>query len=192
MNKKKRSLGKDVQVPLQHTKKSQSSMRRKCLYIIRGLLLITLVSALLVVMFMPVLRITGTSMSPTFVKGNYVICIKTKHLQQGDIIAFYDRNKILVKRVVATSGQYVNLDEEGHLYIDYELYEEPYLEAYAFGQTNIKMPYQVPENSYFVMGDNRKVSIDSRDSAIGTVKEARIIGKVWRLWPFSKAKRRPS
>ena len=114
--------------------------------------------------------------------------MKTTEFQPGDVIAFYYNNKLLVKRVIAGPGDWVDLADDGTVYVNGKELEEPYLEEKALGETNIDYPYQVPEDRWFVMGDHRSVSLDSRTKAIGPIAEEQIVGKlIWRLWPFDAA-----
>lgn len=107
--------------------------------------------------------------------------------QRGDIIAFYYNNKILVKRVIGMPGEWVDMDENGNVTIDGEPLEEPYLTEKSLGECDIELPYQVPEGRYFVMGDHRSVSSDSRSSQVGCVSEEQIVGKLlFRLWPLDE------
>ena len=138
-------------------------------------------------LLLPILRIYGSSMTPTLVNGNIVAAVRNGTYQRGDIIAFYYNNKILVKRVVGMPGEWVDMDENGNVTIDGELLEEPYLTEKALGECDIELPYQVPEGRYFVMGDHRSVSSDSRSSQVGCVSEEQIVGKLlFRLWPLDE------
>ena len=138
-------------------------------------------------LLLPILRIYGSSMTPTLVNGNIVAAVRSGTYQRGDIIAFYYNNKILVKRVVGMPGEWVDMDESGNVTIDGEPLEEPYLTEKALGECDIELPYQVPEGRYFVMGDHRSVSSDSRSSQVGCVSEEQIVGKLlFRLWPFNE------
>ena len=138
-------------------------------------------------LLLPILRIYGSSMTPTLVNGNIVAAVRNGTYQRGDIIAFYYNNKILVKRVIGMPGEWVNMDENGNVTIDGEPLEEPYLTEKALGECDIELPYQVPEGRYFVMGDHRSVSSDSRSSQVGCVSEEQIVGKlVFRLWPLDE------
>ena len=126
-------------------------------------------------------------MSPTLTEGNIVVSLKGSRFETGDVIAFYYNNKVLVKRVIANTGDWVDIDKEGNVYVNNELINEPYLTDKAFGECNIDLPYQVPESRIFVMGDNRSVSVDSRNTAVGCVAEEQIVGKiVFCVWPFSQ------
>ena len=138
-------------------------------------------------LLLPILRIYGSSMTPTLVNGNIVAAVRSGTYQRGDIIAFYYNNKILVKRVIGMPGEWVGMDENGNVTIDGEPLEEPYLTEKALGECDIELPYQVPEGRYFVMGDHRSVSSDSRSSQVGCVSEEQIVGKLlFRLWPFDE------
>ena len=138
-------------------------------------------------LLLPILRIYGSSMTPTLVNGNIVAAVRSGTYQRGDIIAFYYNNKILVKRVVGMPGEWVDMDESGNVTIDGEPLEEPYLTEKALGECDIELPYQVPEGRYFVMGDHRSVSSDSRSSQVGCVSEEQIVGKLlFRLWPLDE------
>lgn len=128
-------------------------------------------------------------MTPNLKAGDMIISVNSKNLEQGDVVAFYYNNKILVKRVIATSGQWVNIDKKGNVSVDGKKLKEPYLQKRerAYGEANINLPYQVPDSHYFVMGDLRSVSIDSRNKAVGTVSEDQIVGKLtFRIWPLRR------
>ena len=149
------------------------------------LITVAAVAVLVATLWMPVLQIYGSSMSPTLDEGEIVVSLKGAGYQQGDIVAFYYNNKILVKRVIAGPGSWVDIDENGDVRVDGELLDEPYLTEKAFGDCNIKLPYQVPDGRYFVMGDHRATSVDSRNSAVGCVADEQIVGKiVYRVWPL--------
>lgn len=149
------------------------------------LIVVAAVAVLVAVLLLPVLRIYGHSMNDTLEEGDIVVSVKGSSFQTGDVIAFYYNNKILVKRVIGNPGDWIDIDDDGNVYVNQKMLEEPYLMDKAKGECNIDLPYQVPENKVFVMGDNRSVSIDSRNTAVGCVAEEQIVGKiVFRVWPF--------
>ena len=150
-----------------------------------ALITVAAIAVLVATLALPVLQIYGSSMTPSLEDGEIVVSIKTADFEKKDIVAFYYNNKILVKRVIATAGEWVELDKEGNLYVNGELIDEPYIKEKALGECDIEMPYQVPEGRVFVMGDHREVSIDSRSSVVGCVAEEQVVGKlVFRLWPL--------
>lgn len=150
------------------------------------LVTVAAVAILVATLWLPVLQIYGNSMTPTLEAGNIVISLKSDEFQPGDVIAFYYNNKILVKRVIASAGDWVDMDEEGNVSVNGEALDEPYLTEKAYGDCNIKLPYQVPESRVFVMGDHRSVSVDSRNTQIGCIGEEQIVGKlVMRIWPLT-------
>ena len=154
---------------------------------IYSLITVAAVAVLVATLFLPVLQIYGTSMTPTLYDGDVVVSVKTGRLERGDVVAFYYNNKILVKRVIAGPGQWVDIDEDGSVYVDGELLDEPYVEEKALGTCNIELPYQVPDGRWFVMGDHRSVSVDSRDQSVGCVSEEQIVGRLtFRLWPLDR------
>lgn len=154
---------------------------------IYALIIVAAVAALVATFVMPVLQISGSSMQPTFTEGEIVLSVKTNNLKQGDIIAFYHGNKILVKRVIAGPGSFVNITIDGDVYVDGVLLDEPYIQEKMLGDTNITYPYQVPDGEWFVLGDQREVSIDSRNTEIGCVSQDDLVGKiVFRVWPLNK------
>lgn len=156
---------------------------RNTLYI---LVLVAAIAVLVSVYILPVLHIYGTSMTPALNNGELVAAIKTSDLKSGDVAAFYYNNKLLVKRVVGVPGDWIDLKENGDFYVNGELLDEPYLEEKAFGDCNITLPIQVPESRYFLVGDHRSVSIDSRNTAIGFISEEQIVGKlIYRVWPLN-------
>lgn len=149
------------------------------------LITVAAVAVLVAVLFLPVLQVYGTSMTPTLSEGNIVLSVKGSQFKTGDIIAFYYNNKILIKRVIANAGQWVDIREDGTVYVDNMQLTEPYIDEKAAGSIDITLPYQVPESRLFVMGDHRNVSIDSRTTTVGCVAEEQIVGKIiFRLWPL--------
>ena len=152
-----------------------------------GTLIVVAAAAVLLSAFFPVLRIYGGSMAPTLSVGEIVVSVRTGKPVQGDLIAFYWNNKVLVKRVIAESGQWVDMDEEGNVTVDGVPLNEPYVSESARGSCSIELPYQVPDGRWFVMGDHRASSIDSREQSIGCVAEEQIVGRLlWRIWPLEQ------
>ena len=150
------------------------------------LIVVAALAVLAATLWMPVLRVYGSSMAPTLHNGEILVSVKTKDFSSGDIIAFYHGNKLLIKRYIAGPSDYVNIDESGDVSVNGTLLEEPYLAEKAYGEADIEFPYQVPDQRYFVMGDNRSVSIDSRSSIVGCIAGDQIVGKViFRVWPLS-------
>ncbi len=151
------------------------------------LITVAAIAILIATLALPVLQIYGSSMTPALTDGDVVVTVKGSDFTQGDIIAFYYNNKILVKRVIAFAGDWVNIDEEGNVFINDRLLDEPYVSEKALGDCNITLPYQVPDGKLFVMGDHRATSADSRNTAVGCVAEEQVVGRVTlRVWPFKE------
>ena len=150
------------------------------------LVVVAAFAVLVATLWMPVLQIYGSSMTPTIDEGQIVISVKGKNFEQGDLVAFYIGNKLLVKRIIACPSDYVLVDENGTVFVNgTELYE-PYVSEKSFGECDIEYPYQVPDSKYFLMGDHRETSVDSRVSVVGCIPEEQIVGKIvfW-VWPVS-------
>lgn len=151
-------------------------------------LIIVVAAAMLIShLLLPMLHIYGSSMSPTLTNGDIVAAMRYGSYERGDIVAFYYNEQILVKRIIGLPGEMVDIDADGNVSIDGEPLDEPYLTEKSLGECDIELPYQVPEGRYFVMGDNRGVSSDSRSSQVGCIAEERIIGElIFTLWPLSE------
>lgn len=153
---------------------------------IYALLIVIAISVIIATYLFPVLQIYGNSMEPTLSNGEIVVSIKSDNFNNGDVIAFYYNNKILIKRIIALPNRWVNIDEYGNVYVNNELVDEPYIKNKSLGNSNIEYPYQVKEGTYFVLGDERELSIDSRNTTIGTISKKQILGKViFRVWPLN-------
>ena len=154
---------------------------------VNALIVVAAVAALVATLVLPVLQIAGTSMEPNLNEGDIVLLVKKKNLQTGDLCAFYYSNKILIKRVIATPGDYIWIETDGTVFLNGEPLDEPYISEKALGECDVEFPYQVPENCYFVMGDKRETSIDSRSSVIGCIPEDQIVGKIFcKFWPLTE------
>ena len=191
MQKEKQQKEKQIRFSSEGIEKELNRIRYKERYgktlrsTVYALITVAAIAVLVATLALPVLQIYGSSMTPSLEDGEIVVSIKTADFEKKDIVAFYCNNKILVKRVIATAGEWVELDKEGNLYVNGELIDEPYIKEKALGECDIEMPYQVPEGRVFVMGDHREVSIDSRSSVVGCVAEEQVVGKlVFRLWPL--------
>lgn len=142
-------------------------------------------AVLVATLWLPVLEIYGSSMTPTLSEGEIVVSVKVDELEPGDIVAFYYGNKVLIKRYIAGPGTWVDIQEDGTVTLNGEVLDEPYLTEKAFGICDLELPYQVPEETYFLMGDQRETSVDSRHSSVGCVTKEAMVGKiVYRVWPF--------
>ena len=151
------------------------------------LAVVAALSILIATLWMPVLQIYGNSMTPTLEEGQIVVSLKESDFQQGDLVAFYLGNKLLVKRVIAGPGDWVEITQEGYVYLNGTLLEEPYVKELALGQCDIEFPYQIPDERYFLLGDHRETSVDSRSSVVGCVAMEQIVGRiVFSVWPMER------
>ena len=161
--------------------------RRALRSTISVLIVVAAIAILVATLLLPILRIYGSSMTPTLREGEIVVSVKGSDVKRGEILAFYYNNKVLIKRVIAFPGEWIDIDDTGYVTVDGKELEEPYLKEHALGDMNITLPYQVPEGRYFVMGDHRSTSVDSRNTAVGCVAEEQIVGRiVFRVWPLSR------
>ena len=151
------------------------------------LVVVAAVAVLIATLFLPILQISGDSMSPTLEHDEIVVLLKTKDFDRGDLVGFYYQGKILLKRVIALPEDEVAIDADGNVYVNGELLEEPYVTNKGLGDCDLEFPYKVPGTGYFVLGDQRSNSVDSRNSVIGAISQEDIIGKVFvRVWPLSE------
>lgn len=152
-----------------------------------SLIVVAAAAVLIAVLVLPVLQISGESMTDTLQDGDIVVAVNHSKFETGDVIAFYYNNNILVKRVIAYAGDWVDIDEDGNVYVNGARLDEPYISDKALGECNIDLPYQVPDGRCFVMGDHRATSIDSRNTAVGCVSSDMVVGKIMmRVWPLSE------
>lgn len=149
------------------------------------LTIVAAVAVLIATLILPVLQIEGTSMEPTLHNGDIVLLMKTTRFERGDLCGFTWNNKLLIKRVIGVPGDWIEIDTDGTIYLNGEQLEEPYVTSKAFGECDLEFPFQVPQEQYFVVGDMRESSIDSRNTLIGCIPKEQIVGKVFfRVWPF--------
>lgn len=154
---------------------------------IYSLITVAAVAILVATLWLPVLQIYGSSMTPTLQDGQIVFSVKTKKMTNGDIVAFYYNNKILIKRVIANAGDWVNMTEDGTVYVNDQELIEPYVDTKSLGDADIEFPYQVPDGKFFVMGDHRETSADSRHTSVGCVAPDQVVGKiVFCVWPMDQ------
>ena len=152
-----------------------------------SLVVVAAIAVLVATLWMPVLQIYGSSMTPTLDEGQFVVSVKSTQFETGDLLAFYLGNKLLVKRCIAGPGDWVDIDEAGNVSVNDIPLDEPYLTEKAFGECDIELPYQVPDERWFLMGDHRSTSVDSRNSTVGCASKEQIVGRIiFRVWPLSE------
>ena len=152
------------------------------------IVVVSAVAVLIAVLFMPVYRTYGNSMNPTLTEGEIIVSVKNAEIKTGDVVGVYVGSKLLIKRCIAVENQWVDIDRNGNVFVDGEPLDEPYVSEKALGECNIELPYQVPVNGIFVMGDHRATSVDSRNTSVGCIDREDIGGKiVFRVWPLKAA-----
>lgn len=182
----KQATVEQLESELKRTRKKGHYRRtfRSTVYV---LVVVAAAAILVATLWMPVLRIYGTSMMPTLDEGNIVVSVKDSRFETGELVSFYYGNRLLVKRVIAGPGDWVDMDQQGNVFVNGALVDEPYLTEKEYGDVTIQFPYQVPETRYFALGDHRSTSVDSRNQVIGCISEEQIVGKiVFRVWPLSQ------
>lgn len=177
---------RQIEGELKRLRRKQNS-RRIFRQTVFSLLVVAAVAVLAAMLFFPIFRVTGSSMEPTLHPKEIVVCLKSSRFQSGDLVAFYYNNKVLLKRVIGTAGDTIEIDDSGNVFVNGSQLDEPYITKKSLGQCDIDFPYQVPDNRIFVMGDNRETSVDSRTTAVGCIADEYVIGKVFlRIWPLER------
>ena len=177
---------RQIEGELKRLRRKQNS-RRIFRQTVFSLLVVAAVAVLAAMLFFPIFRVTGSSMEPTLQPKEIVVCLESSRFQSGDLVAFYYNNKVLLKRVIGTAGDTIEIDDSGNVFVNGSQLDEPYITKKKLGQCDIDFPYQVPDNRIFVMGDNRETSVDSRTTAVGCIADEYVIGKVFlRVWPLER------
>ncbi|WP_276747189.1 signal peptidase I [Ruminococcus champanellensis] len=177
---------RQIEGELKRLRRKQNS-RRIFRQTVFSLLVVAAAAVLAAMLFFPIFRVTGSSMEPTLNAKEIVVCLKSSRFQSGDLVAFYYNNKVLLKRVIGTAGDTIEIDDSGNVFVNGSQLDEPYITKKSLGQCDIDFPYQVPDNRIFVMGDNRETSVDSRTTAVGCIADEYVIGKVFlRVWPLER------
>lgn len=190
-NKKRRPLPERPSIELLEEELRQVQYKRRYRSVLKStiyaLITVAAVAVLVATLWLPVMQTYGNSMAPTLHNGEIIFSLKTAKPEQGDVIAFYYNNKVLVKRVVAGPGDWVDLKEDGTVYVNEQQLVEPYVSELSYGDADVEFPYQVPDGKFFVLGDHRSTSADSRHTAVGCVDKEQIVGKIiFRVWPMKQ------
>ncbi len=177
---------RQIEGELKRLRRKQNS-RRIFRQTIFSLLVVAAAAVLAAMLFFPIFRVTGSSMEPTLNAKEIVVCLKSSRFQSGDLVAFYYNNKVLLKRVIGTAGDTIEIDDSGNVFVNGSQLDEPYITKKSLGQCDIDFPYQVPVNRIFVKGANRETSVDRRTAAVGCIADEYVIGKVFlRVWPLER------
>lgn len=190
-SKKKKKISEIPNIKQLESELNREKYKHKYKKVLRStiytLITVAAIAILVATLWLPVLQVYGSSMTPTLTDGEIIFTVKTSKFKPGDVVAFYYNNKILVKRVICSSGQWIDIDEEGNVFVNEKKLDEPYVSEKTLGDCDIDLPYQVPDGRIFVMGDHRSTSIDSRNKAIGCVAQEQVVGKiVFRIWPLNR------
>ena len=192
VKRQRRYARRSVNIPSKaQVEQERSNLKRKKAFrqvlgsTVSVLLVVASIAVLIATLFLPVLQISGSSMEPTLFNGDIIVLVKTRDYSTGDLCSFAYENKYLIKRIIGCPGDYVEIDANGVVYVNGTALEEPYVTDLGLGECDVEFPYQVPDEHYFVMGDHRSTSIDSRCSVIGAVSQEQILGRVVaRVWPI--------
>ena len=190
-NKKSQTPLERPSIELLEAELKQVRYRRRYRSVLKStvyaLITVAAVAVLVATLWLPVMQTYGNSMAPTLNNGEIIFSVKTSEPSRGDVIAFYYNNKVLVKRVIAGPGDWVDIREDGTVYVNQQLLEEPYITEKSYGDADVEFPYQVPDGRYFVLGDHRATSADSRHTAVGCVAKEQIVGRIiFRVWPMEQ------